>query len=47
VSTLSFVLTGIQCEPVNRELRRKGKDSVKEPYFWASEGVYTLGDLED
>nr|AAD25852.1 hypothetical protein [Arabidopsis thaliana] len=42
-----YLTTGIQCEPVHRELRRKGKDPVKEPYFWASKGSYTLGDLED
>ena len=24
-----------------------GKDPVKDPYFWATEGVYTLCDLED
>ena len=44
---MSFILTSIQCEPSNRELRQKGRDPVKDPYFWASEGVYTLGDLED
>nr|AAD25573.1 hypothetical protein [Arabidopsis thaliana] len=37
-----YLTTGIQCEPVHRELRRKGKDPVKEPYFWASKGSYTL-----
>ncbi|CAB88532.1 putative protein [Arabidopsis thaliana] len=42
-----YLTTGIQCEPVHRELRRKGKDPVKEPYFWASKRSYTLGDLED
>nr|AAD25588.1 hypothetical protein [Arabidopsis thaliana] len=31
-----YLTTGIQCEPVHRELRRKGKDPVKEPYFWAN-----------
>nr|AAD15519.1 hypothetical protein [Arabidopsis thaliana] len=42
-----FLSIRIQCEPVHRELRRKGKDPVKEPYFWASKESYTLGDLED